>query len=94
VGPKTADRVVLEMRDRIRMLKASLASTGADIEGDGDQGLRGDVVSALINLGYRESQAEAAVSKVLTVRPGPGGRPPGDDRLEDVLKKSLRYLAS
>lgn len=89
VGPKTADRVVLEMRDRIKMLRATLPGGNGGVS-DASRGVRGDVVSALVNLGYREKHAEDAVRKAAKgATDGAGG-----EVLGDLLKRSLRYLAS
>lgn len=87
VGPKTADRVVLEMRDRIRLIKGGEGPAGARSR-PGAGSLRRDVVSALVNLGYRENQAENAVKQALEGEQTPGAG------LQDVLRRSLRYLAS
>ncbi len=98
VGPKTADRVVLEMRGRLGSMRARRPGTRA--AGDGsDRGVKGDVVSALVNLGYKESQAEEAVRRAIGSDGNDGGRarPAGGadaEALRDVLKRSLRYLAS
>jgi len=89
VGPKTADRVVLEMRDRIRMMKATMTAPEREGGGAGRGSLRGDVVSALMNLGYKQSQAEEAVR-----RAGGADAAPSADPLQDLLKRSLQYLAS
>jgi len=86
VGPKTADRVVLEMRDRVRVLKSGGPGRGGSVAGGT---ARGDVVSALVNLGYRQAQAEEAVR-----RAADGGETPSRDTLQDLLKRSLKYLAS
>lgn len=99
VGPKTADRVVLEMRDRIRLLRRTAAAGGAGERSGPETGLRAmrrDVVSALVNLGYRESQAESAVRQALGDGPADGTGVPSaaGGSLQDVLKRSLKYLAS
>ena len=102
VGPKTADRVVLEMRDRIRSMRAAAPGGGRSAGRPGEGGVRRDVVSALVNLGYREAQAEEAVRRAVESDPGgpgtatrprtDGRRPPAE--LPDLLKRSLRILAS
>lgn len=96
VGSKTADRVVLEMRDRIRMLKATLPKTDGHALAENSDRVKDDVVSALVNLGYRERQALEAVRRALSGRAADtsaGGQAiPG--LLQDVLKRSLKYLAS
>jgi len=99
VGPRTADRVVLELRDRIKSLIPSAPAAGPPAGGDADRTLRTDVISALVNLGYRENQAGDAVGRALesfngrTAASARGGAD-GPALLRDVLKRSLRYLAS
>src|SRR5579884_295515 len=57
VGKKTAERIVVELRDRLSALEpAAAAAAPAGAGGPAD-----DVVSALINLGYERREAEAAV---------------------------------
>ncbi len=91
VGLKTAERVVLEMRDRVRLLKAALSDGRGENAAGGS--VRGDVVSALVNLGYRETEAQTAVRKALD-----GGSEasmgPRADAIQQILKRSLKYLAS
>jgi Holliday junction DNA helicase RuvA len=79
VGKKTAERMVVELKDKVRELAASLpekaASAGADA----------DVVSALVNLGYKAAQAERAVAEVHRERPAaPFG---------ELLRASLNRLS-
>ncbi|HET9481800.1 MAG TPA: Holliday junction branch migration protein RuvA [Candidatus Polarisedimenticolia bacterium] len=93
VGPKTADRVVLEMRDRIQMMKATLGERGRQSGAAGS--IRRDVVSALVNLGYREHHADEAVRRVLESAPRRQDAVQAQPAsLEDLLKRSLKYLAS
>ena len=56
VGKKTAERMVLELRDKLEGLAA--APTAPPIGG-----MEEDVVSALVNLGYQRSPAEQAVKR-------------------------------
>ena len=56
VGKKTAERMVLELRDKLEGLAA--APTAPSIGG-----MEEDVVSALVNLGYQRSPAEQAVKR-------------------------------
>ena len=59
VGKKKAERMVLELRDRIRDLEI----TG---EGAGGAGPVGEqAITALVNLGYNQQQADTAVRKIL-----------------------------
>jgi holliday junction DNA helicase RuvA len=59
VGKKTAERLVLELRDKMKLL----ALDSGEAEGSSGAApppLRSDVVSALVNLGYKPQQAEKA----------------------------------
>lgn len=96
VGPKTADRVVLEMRDRVRLLRRPAGAADRAGSETGLRAVRRDVISALVNLGYRESQAESAVRRALGdgTEEGSGPAPPREESLQVVLKRSLKYLAS
>lgn len=58
VGKKTAERMVLELAEKVqRFAEEPTAATPAAIAA-------GDVVSALVNLGYRKADAERAVDAV------------------------------
>lgn len=71
VGKKTAERLVIEMRDRLKDWNSATPFTDAmpvDNRG-GDSRVhpadtRADAVSALVALGYKENQAEKAIQKV------------------------------
>jgi Holliday junction DNA helicase RuvA len=79
VGKKTAERMVVELKDKVRELAATLpekaASAGADA----------DVVSALVNLGYKAAQAERAVAEVRRERPAAP--------FNELLRASLNRLS-
>lgn len=91
VGRKTAERLVMELRDRV----ASLSSAELEEELGMKSGLgaplptedsmRSDVLSALLNLGYQRSSAEKAVTAALDEG--------GDISMELILRRSLRKLA-
>jgi Holliday junction DNA helicase RuvA len=57
IGKKTAERLVLELRDKLPKTIASVRSEGAGAAGN-------DVVGALLSLGYNEREAAAAVKQV------------------------------
>ena len=78
VGKRLADRMIVELRDRIDALPQAVPEASAD------PGVRGDALSALVNLGYRRADAERAVRQVL-------GN--GASELETVLKDALRLLS-
>ncbi len=81
IGKKTAERMVLELRDKVRELAAELprAATAAAAPADHD------VVSALVNLGYRQAQAERAVADARRDRP--------EAAFQDLLRASLNRLS-
>ena len=61
IGKKTAERMVLELRDKLDLVDSSpKASTAAK---GGLTAMEADVVSALVNLGASRAAAEAAVAK-------------------------------
>lgn len=81
IGKKTAERMGLELRDRL----PPVLDTGPEPEaGGGPSAARGDLVSALVNLGYVRSSAERAVDVALGA---------GDDSFEQVLRRALREIA-
>ncbi|MEE8583689.1 MAG: Holliday junction branch migration protein RuvA [Acidobacteriota bacterium] len=79
VGKKTAERLLLEMRDKVAdwSIDAASATGPADLAG----ALRSDVASALVNLGYARKEAERRVSRAL--------QEVDTDRFEVLLKKAL-----
>ena len=81
VGKKTAERIVLELKDRLAHL-AALPAAGAAPASPADR-LQDDVISALLNLGYQRNAAEKAAAVVK-------GR--GDLSFESALKDALREL--
>ena len=84
VGKKTAERIVLEMKDR---LPAALQATGQGAAAlrPEDQ-LRDDLLSALINLGYQRPAAEKAIEKALKDT----ANPPFDQALRQVLRALMK----
>jgi Holliday junction DNA helicase RuvA len=66
VGKKTAERMVLELKDKV----ADLAESEVDEEPIELTTEGEDAVKALIALGIRRSAAERAVQQTLTVHPG------------------------
>lgn len=82
VGKKTAERIVLELKDRLP--RAQPVDT-ADGDTTPPSALKDDVLSALMNLGYHRPLAEKAVESAIKGTPG------GD--FERTLKQALRDLA-
>jgi Holliday junction DNA helicase RuvA len=83
VGKKTAERIVLELKDRLPRAQVVAAAAG-DVAPAASE-VRDDVLSALINLGYHRPLAEKAVASALKAVP--------DGGFEPTLKQALRELA-
>lgn len=88
VGRKTAERVVVELRDKLAAI--SVESKDADRAASrdlapGDAAVRDDTVSALMALGYPKAIAERAVLFAM--------REEGDRTIEAVLRRALRRLS-
>jgi Holliday junction DNA helicase RuvA len=80
VGKKTAERLVLELKDRLPPVAEPEAAPAASPEGE----LRDDLLSALANLGYQRAGVEKTVDKVL--------RTLETRTFEDQLRAILREL--
>ncbi|HPT17079.1 MAG TPA: Holliday junction branch migration protein RuvA [Kiritimatiellia bacterium] len=81
IGKKTADRLVLEMRDKLGKGDLAEALTADRAAGPADAKLR-DAYLALVSLGYKPADAQRMVKDV-AVQIAP------DSSLEDVLRKVL-----
>ena len=67
VGPKLAQRIVNELSEKVSKLSTSIANAENMIvspTGSGQSTISQDAVSALVNLGYSQSEAWTAVQKV------------------------------
>ena len=82
VGKKTAERIVLELKDRLAQIAPPAADAKAPVS-SADR-LRADLLSALQNLGYHRPDAERAVDALVTDAP--------EQTFERALKDALRRL--
>ncbi|MDP2226590.1 MAG: helix-hairpin-helix domain-containing protein, partial [Moraxellaceae bacterium] len=78
VGKKTAERLVIEMRDRVGDGPAGLAAA----PGAGPASPEQDAVTALIALGYKAAEAERAVGRLKT----------DNASAEDLIRQALRGM--
>ena len=85
VGRKTAERVVLELQDKMAALALTTAGQSPLLVTADEQMMR-DVISALLNLGYRQNEAEKAVRAARA-------KQNGSLTLEALLKDALQALA-
>lgn len=79
VGKKTAERLILELKDKI----VSLHTTTTEPPAPSPK--RVDLLSALANLGYSSAEADRAASEVLRLQP--------DASLGDLLRDALRVIS-
>lgn len=79
VGKRTAERLVVELQDRVRALHAAPAPPSG-----GATPRDGEAVSALVNLGYRQLEAERAVRAAVAA---------GASELAEVIRQALRKLS-
>ena len=90
IGRKTAERLVLDLRDKIAALSSPAleeefgANTGATAPSTADA-IRDDALSALQNLEYPKAAAEKAVTAAI--------QEGGDLSVELILRRALRLLA-
>jgi Holliday junction DNA helicase RuvA len=82
VGKKTAERIGLELKDRLPL--ATTAPAGQSDATTPGEDLRSDLLSALTNLGYKGQVAERAVDAAVKKTP--------DASFEDVLRDILRGM--
>ena len=80
VGRKTAERIVVELRDKLVVV--DVAETGKPTT---KSQLESDVASALVNLGYDARSVEKAIEKA---------RAEGDRDFEALLRGSLQILGN
>ena len=86
VGKKTAERMCLELKDKVAFIPASESTVATPVASAVESLVCDDAVSALMNLGYPENNARDAVSKVIHSSPEPLG-------LQDLIRHALRSLA-
>lgn len=90
IGKKTAERLVIELRDKVASLSAASSAGVSNVSSDGQSAVSSneifdDAISALVNLGYQRNAAEKAVKKA--VQEGT------EMSVQKLLRKSLQLLA-
>jgi len=79
IGKKTAERMVLELRDKVQTLAADLPERPQTASTDDD------LVTALVHLGYRDNQARRAVAETRDADP--------DAAFHELLRQALKRLS-
>jgi len=81
LGKKTAERIILELKDKVGVADAWQAAEGSAVPSAAI-----DAESALIGLGYKQAEARKAVAAVVKLKPVA--------TTEDVLRDALRMMNS
>ena len=79
VGKKTAERLVVELKDKMKDLSS------AEVQPVATSPAADDIVSALVHLGYSRPEAERGVERVF--------REHGEGRFEDLLRAALQVVS-
>jgi Holliday junction DNA helicase RuvA len=88
IGRKGAQRLVLELKDRLGAPAAQVAGTGAAAPAPAPGDQRQQVVDALVGLGWNQKAADEAVESALADATGPVGA----DDVPGLLRAALRTL--
>jgi holliday junction DNA helicase RuvA len=84
VGRKTAERIVLELKEKAQRAQGEMRVQEITPEPTADKGLVEDALSALVNLGYQPKVAKASVEKA--------ARKGTEQTLEELIREALRLL--
>jgi len=82
VGKKTAERLTLEMKDKLSDLTFEMEH---QLDSEAPEGFYEDALSALVNLGYKKPQAEKSLKSAYN-------KIGKDSSLEELIKESLNNL--
>jgi len=82
IGQKTAERIIFELKDKIRNLSTDTLSLGSS---DNLNKTQNEAIQALIALGYNKASAEKAVSEAIK------DLKESELTIENLIKKSLRF---
>jgi holliday junction DNA helicase RuvA len=90
VGRKTAERLIVDLREKMTALAASQVAEDPGTQSDSSvpssqEDVRSQALSGLLNLGYQKSAAEKAIDSALSEESEP--------TVESVLRRGLRKLA-
>ena len=77
IGKKTAERLVLELKNKVTRVSSGVNLVGGGLSGSGDE------LDALMSLGYSLSDAREALNQVEASITSTGGR----------VKAALKYMA-
>ncbi|WP_459481800.1 Holliday junction branch migration protein RuvA [Clostridium saccharoperbutylacetonicum] len=83
IGKKTAARIILELKDKLKPDELLDSVESIDIQGNENIMIISEALSALLALGYSEKEADTALKKVNK-----------EDSVENIIKSALKVLVS
>jgi holliday junction DNA helicase RuvA len=86
VGRKMAERLILELKEKVIKKMTMEQIPAMDDQYKAGEMIKEDVLSALVNLGYKDNTAKNALDKVMQLSKE-------DLTLDQLLKKTLKILA-
>jgi len=86
IGRKMAERLILELRDKAAKKMAADQIPATDAKQKQKDAMREDVLSALVNLGYKAGAAKDTLDKIMR-------DDEGEPMMDQLLKKALKILA-
>lgn len=84
IGPKAAQRVIVDLRDKILALDISPASASSSVAANINTEVQQEAVAALTMLGFSPAPSAKVVGKLLAEEP--------DMAVEQIIKKALKML--
>ncbi len=82
IGPKLAQRIILELKDKIVKQQELISGADFDFTPTVGTGNASEAISALVVLGYSQSQAATIINKI-----------PPETSVEEMIKQGLKHLA-
>jgi len=88
VGPKLADRICNELKNKVGSLSADTSAAGvsAPAANTNESSIANDAISALVNLGFGRAEAYKAVNDTLTQNQ--------DANIQDLIQAGLKQLSA
>ena len=82
IGKKTAERIILELREKIAMSDNTQVSIGDIPQNNQNSSIKAEAVEALVQFGFTRPESMKAVGEVFT----------NDDTLETLIAKALKVI--
>ncbi len=87
IGPKTAKRVILDLKDKVAKLGLGQAENAAQIlDNQSDNTLKSEAISALVVLGYNKKQVSQKIDSIMS-------NTQGNLKVEELIKEVLKQLS-